>query len=447
MGLGKALAEINEPGGRSVERTPTTERRSTDTSRNAPTATDDFGDRVRMKLIDSISATLSDTNIGQDELKRRVADELEQLINQESLPLTEAERQRMVTAVASDILGYGPIEPLLDDDSVSEVMVNGTDSIYVERKGQIELTDVRFRTESHLRQVINRIVAAIGRRVDESSPMVDARLADGSRVNAVIPPLAVDGSQLTIRKFAKQALQAADLVRVGALSPQSLTVIRACVLAHLNIVVSGGTGSGKTTFLNVMSSFIPSDERIITIEDAVELKLMQRHVIRLETRPPNVEGKGAIETRDLLKNTLRMRPDRIIVGECRGGEALDMLQAMNTGHDGSLTTLHANSPRDATRRLETMVLYAGYEIPQRGIREQISGAVDIIVQLERLKNGRRVCTSITEVVGMEGEQITLNELYAFDHDQGVLKATGIRPQCADKLAKHGVAIDASALET
>jgi pilus assembly protein CpaF len=447
MGLGRLLAEADAPGGR---RSGTTASSSPPENKvhspSKSTAADDLGERVRIKLIDSIGATLSDSNMSQDELRRQVSDELERLIAQENLPLTDIERNKLVGAVASDVLGFGPIEPLLEDDDVSEIMVNGTDAIYVERAGKIEMTDIRFRTEAHLRQVINRIVAAIGRRVDESSPMVDARLADGSRVNAVIPPLAVDGSSLTIRKFAKQALQAGDLVRIGAITQQSLTVMRACVLAHLNVVVSGGTGSGKTTFLNMLSSFIGTDERIVTIEDAVELKLMQRHVIRLECRPPNVEGKGAVTTRDLLKNTLRMRPDRIIVGECRGGEALDMLQAMNTGHDGSLTTLHANSPRDATRRLETMVLYAGFEIPQRAIREQISGAVDIICQLERLRNGRRVVTSITEVVGMEGEHITLNELFTFDHEEGVLKATGVRPQCADKLAKHGVVIDAEALE-
>ena len=391
---------------------------------------------------------MTEDDISQTDLRSRVAEELDRMIAADNLPLTEVERQQLATDVINDVLGYGPIEALLEDNSVSEIMVNGTDAIYVERRGQIVLTDINFRTEAHLRQVIDRIVSSIGRRVDETSPMVDARLPDGSRVNAVIGPLAVDGASLTIRKFAKDGLTAADLVEKGSLSEQALHLVRAVIIGRMNVIVAGGTGTGKTTFLNVLSSFIPENDRIVTIEDAVELRLRQRHVIRLECRPPNVEGKGEVGTRDLLRNSLRMRPDRIIVGECRGGEALDMLQAMNTGHDGSLTTLHANSPRDALSRLETLVMMAGFELPQRAIREQIASAVDVLVQLERLRSGARVVSSITEVVGMEGDQVTLNELFALDYGtsgsgEPALRPTGVMPQNADKLEKHGITLDGS----
>ncbi len=407
-----------------------------------------FGERARISLVESIGASFGESAIDQNELRNRVVEELQRLIDVENLPLSEDERQQVVQDVTNDVLGYGPIETLLQDPSITEVMVNGTDSIYVERAGQLVLTSSNFRSEAHLRRVIEKIVSSIGRRIDETSPMVDARLADGSRVNAIISPLAVDGPSLTIRKFAKDGLQASDLIANKSLTVQSLEFLQAAIEGQLNIIVSGGTGTGKTTFLNVLSSYIPSTDRIVTIEDAVELRLRQRHVIRLECRPPNIEGKGSIGSRELLRNSLRMRPDRIIVGECRGGEALDMLQAMNTGHDGSLTTLHANSPRDALSRIETMVLMAGFDLPTKAIREQIGSAVDLLVQLERLRTGARVVTSIAEVVGLEGSQITLNEIYKLDFGTDMsstplLLATGVTPQNADKLAKNGVTLNPS----
>ncbi|MDH5289161.1 MAG: CpaF family protein, partial [Acidimicrobiia bacterium] len=358
---------------------------------------EELRDRTRESLMKDVSKKLGSERDPKI-LKALVADELDRLIVDASALLDAAERARLVSLIIDDVLGYGPIEPLLADPTVSEVMVNGTDAIYVERRGRIELTPYRFRSADHLKQVIVRIAASMGRRIDESSPMVDARLADGSRVNAVIPPLAVDGPVLTIRKFAADTMTAEDLVSRGSLSRPALALVAAAVKGKLNILVSGGTGTGKTTFLNVLSTFIPAGDRIVTIEDAVELKLRQRHVIRLETRVANIEGKGAITIRDLVRNSLRMRPDRIIVGECRGAEALDMLQAMSTGHDGSLGTLHANTPADAITRLETMVMMAGLEIPAKAIREQLASAVDIIVQLERLRTGARVVGSISEVL-------------------------------------------------
>ena len=344
-------------------------------------------------------------------------------------------------------MGYGPIEKLLGDENVSEVMVNGPDFVYVERGGKVERDGTTFVDADHLRRVIDKIVSAVGRRVDESTPMVDARLPDGSRVNAVIPPLAIGGPFLTIRKFSKDPLQVDDLIRFGSLNAASARFLQACVVGKLNVIVSGGTGSGKTTLLNVLSSFIPSNERIVTIEDAKELQLQQDHVLCLESRPPNVEGRGEVSIRDLVKNSLRMRPDRIVIGECRSGEALDMLQAMNTGHDGSLTTLHSNSPRDALARLETLVLMSGYDLPVRAIREQTAGAVDMVVQLSRLRDGSRRVTHITEVQGMEGDVITLQDVFLFDFAAGVdehgkfrgqLKATGVRPRFVEKLADQGI---------
>lgn len=356
------------------------------------------------------------------------------------------ERLKIAAEIVDEILGYGPITPLLNDPDISEVMVNGPHQVYVERNGILELTDVFFRDNDHVMNIIDRIVSPLGRRIDESMPMVDARLPDGSRVNAIIPPLSLNGPVVTIRKFSRDPFTVEDLINFGTLTREMAAFLEACVKARLNIVVSGGTGSGKTTTLNVLSSFIPSTERIITIEDAAELQLRQPHVITLESRPPNIEGKGAITIRDLVRNALRMRPDRIIVGEVRGGEALDMLQAMNTGHDGSLTTGHANSPRDMLSRLETMVLMAGMDLPVRAIREQISSAIDLIIQQSRLRDGSRRITHITEVLGLEGEVIVLQDLYTFcqtgiERDgrvKGYFSCTGIRPKFMDRIEACGI---------
>jgi pilus assembly protein CpaF len=337
--------------------------------------------RAQEQLFRRLGSRLYDSSMSQDQLQAMVAQELDEAIKAEAIPLSHDERHRLVTAVKDDILGYGPMEQFLADESVSEIMVNGDDAIYIERGGRLELTDARFVSNDHLRRVIDRIVSKVGRRIDESSPMCDARLPDGSRVNAIIPPLAVRGPALTIRKFAKKKLSVEDLVDKGAFTRQTGDFLEACVLGRLNILVSGGTGTGKTTMLNLLSGFIPDEDRIVTIEDSVEPQLRQRHVVTLETRPPNVEGKGAVEIRDLVKNSLRMRPDRIVVGECRGGETLDMLQAMNTGHEGSLSTVHANNARDTLSRVETMVLMAGMDLPVRAIREQVASAVDMTVQL------------------------------------------------------------------
>jgi len=371
--------------------------------------------------------------------------EISLLLTEEAVPMTRSEKQRFIEGMMAEIQGFGPIDPLLKDPSISEVMVNSPQLIYVERNGKLERSHVQFRDNDHVMRIIEKIVAPLGRRIDESSPMVDARLPDGSRVNAIIPPLALKGPCITIRKFSKDPFTIDDLVRFGTLTEEMALFLRACVEARLNIVVSGGTGSGKTTTLNVLSSFIPTDERIVTIEDAAELQLRQDHVITLETRAANLEGKGAITMRDLVKNSLRMRPDRIVVGEVRSGEALDMLQAMNTGHDGSITTGHANSPRDILRRLEVMVLMAGMDLPVRAIREQIASAVDLIVQQTRLKDGTRRLTHITEVMGMEGEQITLQDIFLFQekgrNEQGRVIGrqvpTGIVPSFIEKLQIAG----------
>jgi pilus assembly protein CpaF len=359
--------------------------------------------------------------------------------------------EQFATDIRNDVIGYGPIEALLNDESVTEVMVNGPDIVFVERLGKVEEVASGFVDAQHVRRVIDKIVSHVGRRIDESSPMVDARLPDGSRVNAIIPPLAIDGPFLTIRKFAREPFMAVDLVGFGTLDERSVRFLRACIEGRLNIVVSGGTGTGKTTLLNVLSSFIPNGERIVTVEDAKELQLHQRHVLCMETRPPNVERVGEITIRDLVRNSLRMRPDRIVVGECRGGEALDMLQAMNTGHDGSMTTVHSNSPRDALSRIETLTLMAGFDLPVRAIREQVASAVDLIVQLSRLRDGTRRVTHITEVDGMEGDKITLQDIYLFDfhagvdtlgRHQGILEPTGVRPSFAEKLEDAGLVIGA-----
>ena len=360
---------------------------------------------------------------------------LQSELNESEQNIPRAERERIMQEITDEILGFGPITSLLQDETVSEVMVNGPYQVYVERKGKLELTPITFADNDHVLHIIEKIVAPLGRRIDESSPMVDARLKDGSRVNAIIPPLALNGPTLTIRKFAKEPYHVHDLIRFGTLTPGMAQFIEACVKSRLNIVVSGGTGSGKTTTLGVISAYIPDDERILTIEDAAELQLQQSHVVTLETRPANIEGKGAITIRDLVKNALRMRPERIIVGEVRGGEALDMLQAMNTGHDGSLTTGHANTPRDMLSRLETMVLMAGMDLPLRAIREQVSSAIDVIIQQSRMRDGSRRITHITEVLGLEGDIITTQDIFRFD--QGSFRATGIRPQFYERLIAAG----------
>jgi pilus assembly protein CpaF len=393
--------------------------------------------RVQNRLIAELDPRMDLSNA--EEVRRTVEDTFNRVLEQEQIVLTRVERLRLFEAIAAEILGFGPIEPLLKDDTISEVMVNGPRQVYIERRGKLILSDVQFQDDDHVMRVIDRIVSPLGRRIDESSPTVDARLPDGSRINAVIPPISLVGPVLTIRKFSKDPLTIDDLVRFGTVTPEMVSFIKACVESRLNIVVSGGTGSGKTTTLNVLSSFIPEDERIITIENAAELQLRQEHVVTLESRPPNIEGKGEVTIRDLVINSLRMRPERIVVGECRGGEALDMLQAMNTGHDGSMTTAHANTPRDTLSRLETMCLMAGIDLPVRAIREQIAAAVDVIVQQSRMKDGSRRITAITEVQGMEGDVIVMQDIFVFEQTGiengkiiGRMKPTGIRPKFIEK---------------
>ncbi len=404
---------------------------------------DSIRERAQVALFAKVGSRLNDSSISEEDLAVFVSDELRKVLDNETAPLTMDERKMLAQQLRDDLLGYGPIQPLLDDPSLTEIMVNGTDPIYVERGGKIVETDIRFASTTHLRRVIDRIVSRVGRRIDESSPMVDARLPDGSRVNAIIPPLAVDGAVLTIRLFAKDPFTMDDLVGIGTLSQPTAEFLKTCIEGRLNVIVSGGTGTGKTTLLNALTSYIPEDQRIITIEDAVELQLQQKHTIRLEARPANVEGRGQISIRDLVRNALRMRPDRIIVGESRSGEALDMLQAMNTGHEGSLSTVHANSPRDAVARLETMVLMAGVELPDKAVREQVASALHLFVHLTRMPDGSRKVTNITEVVGMEGPTVTLQDVYEFDYhggeeeSEGALRPTGIRPQFTDKLEALG----------
>ncbi|HEX2767532.1 MAG TPA: CpaF family protein [Candidatus Limnocylindria bacterium] len=399
--------------------------------------------RVQNRLINDLDPKLDLTN--QTEVRRQIEELFGKIADEEGLALTRAERVRMLEQITDEILGLGPLEPLLRDETITEVMVNGPQQVYIEREGKLELTNVTFQNDEHVMKVIQRIIAPIGRRVDESSPMVDARLADGSRVNAIIPPLSLVGPVITIRKFSATPFTVDDLIRFGTATPEMFEFLEACVKARLNIFVSGGTGSGKTTMLNILSSFIPDDERIVTIEDAAELQLRQEHVVTLEARPSNIEGKGAIPIRELVRNALRMRPDRIVVGECRSAEALDMLQAMNTGHDGSMSTGHANTPRDMLSRLETMVLMAGMDLPLRAIREQISSAVDLIVHQNRLKDGSRKIVNITEVQGMEGDVIVMQDVFVFEQTdvvdgkiQGRLKATGIRPHFVEKFEVMGI---------
>ena len=408
---------------------------------------DELRQKVHHLLIEEVGPTLYDRRVGQDELRRHVQEQLLAILGREKVPLSSLDRAQLLQDVLDDVIGYGPIDGLLNDPDITEVMVNGPERVYVERKGKIELSGATFLDEGHLKRIIEKIVAQVGRRVDEATPMVDARLPDGSRVNAIISPLAIGGPFLTIRKFSKDPYTVEDLIQFGTFSRPVASFLEACVKGRLNVIVSGGTGTGKTTALNVLSSFIPTDERIVTVEDAKELQLHQDHVLPLESRPPNIEGKGEVRIRDLVRNSLRMRPDRIVVGEVRGGEALDMLQAMNTGHDGSLTTVHANSPRDTISRIETMVLMAGMDLPVRAIREQMASAIDVIIQLQRLRDGSRRITHVTEVQGMEGDVIVLQDVFMFDFGMGVaddgrfqghLKATGIRPKFSEKLADYGI---------
>ncbi len=374
---------------------------------------------------------------------------IRELLGQQDMPLNHEERNELVEQVLNEVFGLGPLEPLLQDASISDILVNTYDQVFIERDGRVEETQVKFRDDQHLLQVIDRIVSEVGRRIDDSSPMVDARLADGSRVNAIIPPLAIDGPHLSIRKFRRDVLSGEDLIRGRSIDPRTLELLQGCVKARLNILISGGTGSGKTTLLNVLSGSIPTNERIVTIEDSAELQLRQPHVVRLETRPPNIEGAGEVRQRELLINSLRMRPDWIIVGEVRGEEAVDMLQAMNTGHDGSLTTLHANNPRDALARLGTMISMAGLDLPEKAINQQIASALDIVIHVSRLSDGARKVMRVAEIVGMEGEVITMQDLFLFERlglseDGQVLgefRATGIRPSCAERLEQHGVSLE------
>ncbi|MGH2450726.1 MAG: CpaF family protein [Candidatus Limnocylindria bacterium] len=398
---------------------------------------------IQTKIINTLDPRLdlSDTKM----VKSTIEEMFNRFIDEDGVVITRVERQRMLEQILDEILGLGPIQPLLNDDTVTEVMVNGPYRVYVERKGKLQLADVTFTNDEHVSRVIERIIAPIGRRVDESKPYEDARLQDGSRVNIIIPPLALNGPVVTIRKFPKYRITVEDYIRFGTATAEMMEFLRACVEARLNIFVSGGTGAGKTTLLNIMSGFIPDDERIITIEDAAELRLVQDHVVRLESRAANIEGKGAVTIMDLVKNALRMRPERIVVGEIRGGEALSMLQAMNTGHDGSLSTGHANGPRDMLARLETMCLMAGVDLPARAIKEQIASALDIIVQISRLKDGSRKVTHITEVQGMEGEQIVLQDVFVFEQTsyvdgkvEGRLRPTGIRPKFTEKFEAAGI---------
>jgi pilus assembly protein CpaF len=408
---------------------------------------------IHRKLIQKLNLDRV-TEVNRDEVRREVGLILEGLVVGESTPMSMQERERLAKEVMDEVFGLGPLEPLLADPTVSDILVNTHKNVYVERKGKLEQTNIRFRDDAHLMTIIDRIVSAVGRRVDESSPMVDARLADGSRVNAIIPPLAIDGPCLSIRRFGHNRLTAEELLSNRSLTPQMLELLRGCVKARLNILISGGTGAGKTTFLNVISSYISNRERIVTIEDAAELLLNQEHVVRLETRPPNIEGKGVVLQRQLVINALRMRPDRIIVGEVRGEETLDMLQAMNTGHDGSLTTIHANSPRDALSRLETMVAMSNLNLPETAIRRQIAAALDVVVQMSRMSDGTRKIVSIAEITGMEGELVTMQDIFAFQKRGirengevlGDFLPTGIRPQFSERLLVTGIQLPASMFE-
>jgi pilus assembly protein CpaF len=414
----------------------------------------DLKARIHERLIRELDV---DRLAGQDEalIRSQVEEASRALLAAEDVPMARQERLKLIAEIADEVLGFGPIQPLLDDPTISEVMVNAPDQIYFERAGVLSLSDRVFKDDNHIMRVIEKIVAPLNRRIDERSPMVDARLPDGSRVNAIIPPLAIDGPTVTIRKFSKEPYQVDDLIRFRTLSHEIVEVLKACITMRLNIIVSGGTGTGKTTLLNVLSSFIPPTERVISIEDPAELQLRQRHVVRLETRPANIEGEGQITQRDLVRNALRMRPDRILVGEVRAGEAFDMLQAMNTGHDGSLTTVHANTPRDALARVENMVLMAGLDLPSKAIREQVASAINLIVHLTRMRDGTRRVTHVTEIVGMEGQVVTMQDIFLFqarglDEDGRILgsvKPTGLRPKFSERFEQYGVHLPANLFES
>ncbi len=406
--------------------------------------------RIYQKLLRVLDLSLI-SSIDEQQARAQIREITLKLITDELAPLSLTQRQFVVRRIEDEVLGHGPLEPLLADPTVSDILVNGANNVYIERRGKLERVDVRFNDDQHLMNIIDRIVSAVGRRIDESSPMVDARLADGSRVNAIIPPLALNGPVLSIRRFAVELLSVNDLLRIGTLSQSAADVLRGVVAARLNVLISGGTGAGKTTLLNVLSSFIPRDERIVTIEDSAELQLQQPHVVRLETRPPNIEGRGEINQRDLVRNSLRMRPDRIVVGEVRGAEALDMLQAMNTGHDGSLTTVHANTPRDALSRIETMVSMTGLQLPMKALRSQIASAINVVVQVERSEDGKRRLVSVQEINGMEGDIITMSEIFAFRRTgvdekgnvMGALAPTGVVPGFHRRLALRGIDLQTS----
>lgn len=416
---------------------------------NAPTTSPQAGSyfdlktRVQNKLLSELDPSMDITRT--DDVRRTIQDLFEQILAEENIVLSRPERARLFEQIAAEILGLGPLQPLLEDDTITEIMVNGAKNIYIERKGKIHRVPVTFENNDHVMRIIDRIVAPLGRRIDESSPYVDARLQDGSRVNAVIPPISLVGPVLTIRKFSRNPITVEQLIQFGSITQEAIQFLKACVESRLNIVISGGTGSGKTTFLNVLSGFIPADERILTIENAAELQLRQEHVVTLESRPPNIEGRGEITIRNLVVNALRMRPERIIVGEIRDEAALDMLQAMNTGHDGSMTTLHSNGPRDTLSRLETMTLMAGMDLPSRAIREQVSSAIDLICHQERMRDGTRKITNLTEVSGMEGEVITMTDIFVFEQTgfengqiMGRLRPTGLRPKFMDKIEASGI---------
>ena len=453
MSLSTRLRETPQPA---TGKSTGNGKNATNGERRAVTL-DGLRQRVHNQLIEELGPVLYDRQFTEKDLRQHVTTHLRTaLANEKSIVISAGERNQLLQQVSDDVLGYGPIEPLLADPEVTEIMVNGPTTVYVERAGRIHLVDAVFVDENHVRRVIDKIVARVGRRIDESTPMVDARLPDGSRVNAVVHPLAIGGPFLTIRKFSADPYTVEDLINFGTLDAQSAHFLEACVKGRLNVIVSGGTGTGKTTTLNVLSSFIPHDERIVTVEDAKELQLRQRHVLPMEARPPNIEGQGMVTIRDLVRNALRMRPDRIVVGECRGGEALDMLQAMNTGHDGSLTTVHSNSPRDTLSRIETMTMMAGFDLPIRAIREQMASALDLIVHLSRLRDGTRRITHVTEVQGMEGDVIVLQDIFLFDFGMGVgadgrfkgkLKSMGIRPKFSEKLQDEGITLGREMFQT
>jgi pilus assembly protein CpaF len=447
---GSQSKDSNKSGGSDNSRLSSLQTKRTNAPITSPQAGSyfDLKTRVQNKLLAELDPSMDITRT--DEVKRTIQELFEQILSEENIVLSRPERARLFEQIAAEILGLGPLQPLLEDDTITEVMVNGAKNIYIERKGKLHRVPVTFENNDHVLRIIDRIVAPLGRRIDESSPYVDARLQDGSRVNAVIPPISLVGPVLTIRKFSKNPITVEQLVQFGSISMEALQFLKACVEARLNIIISGGTGSGKTTLLNVMSGFIPDDERIITIENAAELQLRQEHVVTLESRPPNIEGRGEITIRDLVINSLRMRPERIIVGECRGGETLDMLQAMNTGHDGSMTTAHANSPRDALSRVETMCLMAGMDLPVRAIREQVASAIDVIVQQERMRDGTRKVVTVTEVSGMEGDIITMTDIFSFEQTGveagkiiGKIRPTGLRPKFMDQIDAAGISLPPS----